>query len=187
MKPEHLEKTIIIEEFDELPETMQTVDNQIKGDAFSDLEDLSEEEKNQMTEKYKVNPWKYLFAKINSEHVGRVVLDKRNVKLGSRNVCGVGIGGLAVKSAYQKQGIGRMLMNKLIEVCKSNSIDFIFLNAGEELHRYYVSFGFNLHEYRFKGISRKEYVEDDGMVLVLNNSIQSDLANQILDIGIGNV
>jgi len=187
MKPEHLEKTIIIEEFDELPETMQQVDKQIKDDAFSDLEDLSEEEKNQMTEKYKVNPWKYLFAKINSEYVDRVVLDKRNVRLGSRNVYGVGIGGLAVKSAYQKQGIGRMLMNKLVEVCKSNNVDFIFLNAGEELHRYYESFGFSLHEYRFKGISGKEYVEDDGMVLVLNKNIQSDLTNNVLDIGVGNV
>lgn len=81
---------IIIEQLDKLSESMQTVDNQIKDDAFSDLEDLSEEEKKQMTEKYKVNPWKYLFAKINSEYVGRVVLDKRNVKLGSRNVYGAG-------------------------------------------------------------------------------------------------
>ncbi len=80
-----------------------------------------------------------------------------------------------------------MLMNKLIGVCKSNSIDFIFLNAGEELHNYYENFGFNLHEYRFKGISGKEYVEDDGMILVLNSSIQSDLSSNILDIGLGNV
>lgn len=187
MKPNYLEETIIIEEFEKLSDTMFLIDKQIKDDAFSDLADLSEEEKNQMAEKYKVVPWKYLFAKINNEYVGRVVLDKRNVKLGSRNVYGVGIGGLAVKSVYQKQGIGRMLMNRLIEVCKSSNIDFIFLNAGEELHRYYESFGFSLHKYRFKGISGKEYVEDDGMVLVLNKNIQSDLSNNSLDIGLGNV
>lgn len=178
---------ITIEEFDELSESMSSVDKLIKDDAFSDLGDLPEDEKQEMAEKYKVTAWKYLFAKMGDKYVGRVVLDKRNVKLGDKEIACAGIGGLAVSSTFQKKGIGRMLMNQIVEVCKRNSIDLIFLNAGEDLHRYYEHFGFILYEYRFTGLSGKEYLEDDGMVLVLNKNIQSDLSANILGIGEGNV
>jgi predicted N-acetyltransferase YhbS len=179
--------TITIEEFDELSESMSSVDNLIKDDAFSDLGELPEGEKQEMAEKYKVIAWKYLFAKMGDKYVGRVVLDKRNVKLSDKEISCVGIGGLAVSSAFQKKGIGRILMNQVVEVSKRSSIDLIFLNAGEDLHEYYENFGFTLHEYKFKGVSGKEYLEDDGMVLVLNKKIHPDLLANTLYIGVGNV
>lgn len=187
MIKQSIESEIIIVDPQNLSHEFKEMDREITKDAFSYLLDLSKDEKKEINEKYKSFPWKYLFIKGNDYFVGRVVLDKREVQLEKRLVLGVGIGGLAVKSNFQKHGIGSSLMNSSIEFCKKNKIDFMFLNAGNELQDYYKEFGFQLHEYRFNGASGKEYIEDEGMVLVLNKSIENDLLNFAFSIGIGNV
>jgi predicted N-acetyltransferase YhbS len=172
---------------DELSDHMHKINQEISDDAFSYLAKLPEEEKKEIHEKFKVNPWKYIFARIEDRYVGRVVLDRREIEVKDSVVVGVGVSGLAVKSDFQKLGVGRTLMRSAISLCRENGIDFMFLNAGEELREYYEKFGFRLHEYKFRGISGNEYLEEEGMILVLNESIKESLSEYVFDIGDGNI
>lgn len=176
-----------IEIFNELEESLQIIDKQISDDAFADLAAISDEEKKQMKEKYKINAWKYVMVRLGGNCVGRVVLDKRNISSTDFSTVGVGVGGLAVKSEFQGQGIGSKIMQSVIDLCKNDSIDFIFLNAEEDLHNFYKTFEFQIKPYKFNGISGKEYLENDGMILILNEQKRSLIEGTVFSIGVGNV
>jgi predicted N-acetyltransferase YhbS len=178
---------ISVEIFDRLEINLQIIDKQISDDAFSDLADISDEDKKEMKEKYKINAWKYVMVKLGGDYVGRVVLDKRNISSTDFSAVGVGVGGLAVKSQFQGQGIGSKIMQSVIDLCKSAGIDFIFLNAEEELHNFYKTFGFRIKSYKFNGISGKEYLENDGMILIFNEQKRSLIEDNVFSIGVGNV
>ncbi len=162
-------------------------DKSVGREAFSFIANMSDEEKKELTEKFKANPWKYVHARIEGELLGRVLLDRRNISVNGEDLVVVGIGGLSVLENRQKQGIGKVLMEKAIEFCKKNGVDLIFLNAEGDLSNYYKQFGFVEKKYRFKGISGKEYVEDEGMALIISKTAQKVLTNSDFDIGIGNV
>lgn len=151
-----------------LTDELVLTNKSINDDAFADLLDLPEDIQSEIDEKFIVTPWRYLFAQINDTYVGRIVLDKRTIKLNDTEYEVVGINGLAVRKNYQRKGIGRQLMNDAIVLCKKEGIDAVFLNAGEELHPYYKSFGFVMRSYEFIGKSGKLYLKDDGMILALN-------------------
>lgn len=178
---------ILVVEQEDLSEDLKIIDKEIEEEAFSEILNVSDKEKEEIHEKYITNPWKYIFAKIKDEFVGRVVLDKRDIKLEKENLMVVGIGGLAIKKAFQKQGIGKSLVNQSISLCKKNNIDILFLNAGEKLQGYYEKFGFEMYKYKFTGRSGKEYMEEEGMFLVLNKKTEKLLHTDIANIGLGNV
>lgn len=171
----------------DLSDKQRIQDKEIRNDAFSYLSNLSKSDREDLHDKYKINPWKYLFAIINGEYLGRVVLDKRDIKLKDKLVIGVGIGGLSVRKDNQKQGIGKTLVRSSIDLCKKESIDFVFLNAGDELQSYYKSFGFREKAYKFTGISGRKYTENEGMILILNKNLEKELLSYEIDVGVGNV
>ncbi len=70
-------KGVEVELVEKLTDRMREVDDQIRNDAFSDLLNLAESEKEEMDDMYKVREWRYLFAKVGGQYVGRVVLDRR--------------------------------------------------------------------------------------------------------------
>ena len=179
--------SIEIEIYKKLDEKLKEIDKSIVNDAFSFLLDLPEQVQADLNEKFIVTPWRYIFLKTENAYVGRIVLDKRDIELCKARISAVGINGLAVKKEYQKLGLGSKLLKKAIELCKVENIDSIFLNAGEELHDYYKRFGFEMKPYKFHGRSGKTYLEEDGMVLVINKDYKDILLNNDIDIGRGNV
>lgn len=170
-----------------LTDKLKSIDNSINDDAFADLLDLPEDIQDDIDEEFIVTPWRYLFAQINDSYVGRVILDKREIEVNNKRYEIVGINGLAVRSSNQKQGIGKKLMNEAIVLCRKEGIDAIFLNAGEELHEYYKKFEFVMRSYDFIGQSGKVYLEDDGMILILNEDAEEILLSNKFNIGKGNV
>lgn len=184
MKENSNMKIYVLEKLDS---TFKVIEKTINDDAFSDLLALPDDIQKDIEEKFTVIPWRYLFVKIKAEYVGRVVLDKRGIKVGERNYQIVGVNGLAVKKVYQQLGIGKELINHVVKLCEKEKIDAIFLNAGEDLHEYYKRFGFVARSYDYQGKSGKTYLEDDGMILILNNNVREGLLDNKFNIGVGNV
>ena len=171
--------------YEKLNDELKEIDKSINDDAFSDLVDLGNSE--EIDEKFIIKTWKHLLARLEGKYVGRVILDKRQIEIKEAEIVIVGINGLAVRSDYQNQGVGKRLLEEVIRLCKTEEVDAIFLNAGEELHNYYKEFDFKLRSYKFQGKSGKLYLEDDGMVLILNAKHKSSLLNNEFYIGKGNV
>ncbi len=160
---------------------------EIADDAFCELRKLDANDIAAMADKYQLTPWIYLFAQDGDRYVAQVTLDKRSLEHNGHSFTAVGVGGLAVSSKYQRQGIGTKLMHEAIAYCQREHIDLAFLNAGEALHDYYRRLGFELYEYKFTGKSGTEYLEDEGMVLFLNTETKETLDGEVFDIGLGNV
>ena len=90
-------------------------------------------------------------AELNARVVGFIHVEKYNVLyLDSM----VNILGLAVLSNYQKQGLGRKLIDTAIQWAKEMGIYTLRLNSGinrKEAHQFYrrISFGEEKEQYRF--------------------------------------
>ncbi len=57
---------------------------------------------------------------------------------------------LAVKEEYKKNGIGRRLLERLIEECKKQKLDSIMIDTSsklKDLNKFYASFGFKKVDY----------------------------------------
>lgn len=52
------------------------------------------------------------------------------------------IGRMAVLKKYRKQGVGSLVLNKLLTIARNKRLDNIFLNAQVEAIEFYKQFGF---------------------------------------------
>lgn len=85
------------------------------------------------------SPFISLVAEIDKKIVGHVFFSPAEIENNGEKITGMGLAPVAVLPGYQKQGIGKMLINEGIHLIKKQSIPFIIVLGHEH---YYPKFGF---------------------------------------------
>jgi putative acetyltransferase len=78
-------------------------------------------------------------AFLGAELVGHVLFTPVTLDPPHPGWIGLGLGPIAVRPAYQGQGVGKRLMTIGLEICCSNGVDFVVLLGAPG---YYTRFGF---------------------------------------------
>ncbi|GAB6072846.1 ribosomal protein S18-alanine N-acetyltransferase [Venenivibrio stagnispumantis] len=75
---------------------------------------------------------------------------------------------ISVKPEYQQKGIGKEIMNYIINFCKSNNVKYIYLEVAENNQKainLYKKFGFEVYNIR------KDYYENNINALLMKKEI----------------
>ncbi|SON52076.1 GNAT family N-acetyltransferase [Vibrio tapetis] len=150
---------------------------QVIGILFGSKEDTSFIEELKFSRKDRLNnKWKN--KKIQSGHFGnKEVANRELARFAMNDVLGEKDASLfdgevnlfIVSQAYQGQGLGKQLMDRYLNFCRSNKLKIVFLWTDEDCnHAFYSRYGFSLHK-RFNTFTsyRVKSLTENGMVLSL--------------------
>ncbi len=81
-----------------------------------------------------------LVAEIDQKIVGHIFYSEAEIEHDNERIIGMGLAPMAVLPEYQKQGVGKKLINESISILKKKPIAFIIVLGHED---YYPKFGFD--------------------------------------------
>ena len=150
---------------------------QVIGILFGSKEDTSFIEELKFSRKDRLNnKWKN--KKIQNGHFGnKEVANRELARFAMNDVLGEKdasrfdgeVNLFIVSQAYQGQGLGKQLMDRYLNFCRSNKLRSVFLWTDEDCnHAFYSRYGFSLHK-RFKTYTRSglKSPTENGMVFSL--------------------
>ena len=82
-----------------------------------------------------------LVAEKDNTIVGHIFYSEAKIRFNDKTITGMGLAPMAVLPAYQKQGIGKWLINESLAMFKKETVPFIIVLGHEE---YYPKFGFEV-------------------------------------------
>ncbi len=113
-----------------------------------------------------------LVAEINNTIVGHIFYSTAEIMHNDESIVGMGLAPIAVLPEYQKQGIGKRLINESLNIIKAQSVPFIIVLGHED---YYPKFGFEIaSKYGIK--CQWDDVPDEAfMIMILDKEKMSDI------------
>lgn len=106
-----------------------------------------------------------MVAEIDKNVVGHIFYSTAEIAYDNEKIVGMGLAPLAVLPEYQRQGIGKRLINESISILRKRSVPFIIVLGHKD---YYPKFGFEIaSKYGIK--CQWENVPDEAfMILILD-------------------
>jgi len=113
-----------------------------------------------------------LIAEMNNKIIGHIFFSSVKIEGHAEIIDGMGLAPMAVLPEYQKQGIGKMLVNEGISILKSQLIPYIIVLGHED---YYPRFGFEIAS-KYGLQSQWDEVPDEAfMILVFNHDMMKNV------------
>ena len=113
-----------------------------------------------------------LVAEIDNTIVGHIFYSASEIECNNEIIAGMGLAPMAVLPEYQKQGIGKRLINESINILKKKAVPFIIVLGHEN---YYPKFGFEVaSKYGIK--CQWDGVPDEAfMIMILDKGKMSNI------------
>ncbi|MDN5215062.1 N-acetyltransferase [Fulvivirgaceae bacterium BMA12] len=113
-----------------------------------------------------------LVAEIDNNIVGHIFYSTAVIACNNERIVGMGLAPMAVLPAYQKQGIGKLLINESLDVLKKKRVTFIIVLGHEA---YYPKFGFEVaSKYNIK-CQWDDVPNEAFMILILDKEKMSNV------------
>ena len=104
-----------------------------------------------------------LVAEIDNNIVGHIFYSDAIIEYNDEKIYAMGLAPMAVLPSYQKQGIGKLLINESLKILKKKDVPFIIVLGHED---YYPKFGFEIaSKYNVK--CQWDGVPDDAFMIML--------------------
>lgn len=113
-----------------------------------------------------------LVAEIDNNIVGHIFYSTAEIECNNERIAGMGLAPMAVLPEYQKQGIGKRLINESLNILKKKPVPFIIVLGHED---YYPKFGFEIaSKYGIK--CQWDGVPDEAfMIMILDKEKMSNI------------
>ncbi len=113
-----------------------------------------------------------LVAEIDNTTVGHIFYSTSEIKCNNKRITGMGLAPMVVLPKYQKQGIGKRLINESLNLLKKRSVPFIIVLGHED---YYPKFGFEKAS-KYGITCQWDGVPDEAfMIMILDKEKMADI------------
>lgn len=178
--------------FKKLSDELASKVEQFELENFYSGKENVEKRRQENKEKYFSFPKAWLLAFEDNQIIGRIMLHKRTIKFGDKDIILGGVGGVCTRRDKRRQGIATKMLGESMKILREWECDVGFLCADIEKNGLlYTQVGFvPLNKpYTYYGRSGKLYEENYGMIAPINSqNLFEELLNsdQKFHLGEGN-